>query len=120
MSSHSPLYGSMRPLSGSLGPRNGFGQEEVAKQEARTCALNCLAAAKTVIGDLNRISRIVRLTGYVCSADGFTNQAAVVNGASDFLEQALGEPGKHSRAAIGVYQLPLGVPVEVDMIVEVR
>ena len=93
--------------------------EDEARDAARICCLNALAAVKAEIGDLDRVTRVVRVTGYVASADGFTNQPAVINGASDLLVEAFGDKGRHSRTAIGVYQLPLGVPVEVDMIVEV-
>ncbi|MBV9280762.1 MAG: RidA family protein [Chloroflexi bacterium] len=93
--------------------------EDDARAAARIAALNCLAALKTVIGDLDAITRIVRVTGYVSSGSGFTNQPAVVNGASDFLLEVFGEIGQHSRAAIGVCQLPRNACVEIDMIVEV-
>lgn len=93
--------------------------EEEARNAARLAALNALAAIKTVVEDLDAVVRVVRLTGYVSSAPGFVNQPAVINGASDLLLQAFGERGRHSRAAVGVFQLPLGAPVEVDMIVEV-
>lgn len=94
--------------------------EDDAYECARVAALNCLAAIKTVVADLDSISRIVRVTGYVSSADGFTNQPAIVNGASDFLVELFAEAGHHARAAIGVSQLPLNAPVEIDMIVEVH
>lgn len=94
--------------------------EEDAHKAARICALNCLAAVKSEIGDLDRIVRVVRVTGYVASGENFTNQPAVINGASDLLLQVFGEAGRHSRAAVGVLQLPLGAPVEVDVIVEVE
>ena len=86
---------------------------------ARICALNALAAVKKEIGDLDRIRRVVKVTGYVASAAGFTDQPKVVDGASVFLNELLGEKGKHARAAVGVNELPLGVAVELEMIVEV-
>lgn len=94
--------------------------EDDAYQAARVAALNALAAIKSAVGDLDSITRIVRVTGYVNSAMGFTNQPVVVNGASDLLEQIFGDAGRHSRVAIGVFQLPLGSAVEVDVIAEVR
>jgi enamine deaminase RidA (YjgF/YER057c/UK114 family) len=92
---------------------------EEAAVAARLCALNALAAIKTAISDLDAIACIVRLTGYVSSAADFTDQPAVINGASDFLVDVFGEKGQHSRAALGVYQLPLGSSVELDLIVEI-
>jgi enamine deaminase RidA (YjgF/YER057c/UK114 family) len=86
---------------------------------ARLCALNALAAVKQEIGDLNHVRRIVKVTGYVASAAGFTEQPKVVDGASLFLGELLGESGQHARAAVGVNELPLGVAVELEMIVEV-
>lgn len=108
---------------GQLGLLGRVGQDLTvaqAQEAARRCALNCLAAVASVTGDLERVVRIVRLTGYVNSAADFTDQPAVVNGASDFLVELFGEAGKHSRTSVGVYQLPTGIPVEVDLIAEVR
>ena len=87
---------------------------------ARICALNALAAIKKEIGDLDRLRRVVKVTGYVASAAGFTDQPKVVDGASLFLGELLGEKGRHARAAVGVNELPLGVAVELEMIVEVE
>ncbi|MFE9743983.1 RidA family protein [Saccharothrix saharensis] len=91
---------------------------EEAKAHARTCALNALAAIDALVG-LDNVTRVVKLTGFVASADGFTGQPAVVNGASDLLGEVFGEAGQHARAAVGVAELPLGAPVEVDLIVEI-
>jgi enamine deaminase RidA (YjgF/YER057c/UK114 family) len=93
---------------------------EDGRAAARLCALSALAAVKREIGDLDRIRRIVKVTGYVASAAGFTDQPKVVDGASLFLGELLGEKGKHARAAVGVNELPLGVAVELEMIVEVE
>ena len=87
---------------------------------ARTCALNALAAAASAAGGLEAIRRIVKVTGFVASAPGFSGQPQVINGASEFLIEVFGEDGKHARSAIGVAELPLNAPVEVEMIVEVR
>ncbi len=90
------------------------------REAARLCALNMLAQAKAALaGDLERIRRIVRITGFVASAPGFSEQHLVVNGASDFLVEALGDRGKHARAAVGVAGLPLNAAVEVDAIIGV-
>jgi len=86
---------------------------------ARVTALNCLAAVKSVIDDLDRVKQIVRVTGFINSAPGFTDQPKVLNGASDLLVEIFGERGKHSRLAIGTSELPLGAPLEIDMVVEI-
>jgi enamine deaminase RidA (YjgF/YER057c/UK114 family) len=85
---------------------------------ARICALNALAAIDSLVG-LGRIVKIVKLTGFVASAEGFTGQPAVVNGASELFGDVLGELGRHARSAVGVAELPLGAPVEVEVIAEV-
>jgi enamine deaminase RidA (YjgF/YER057c/UK114 family) len=87
---------------------------------ARTCALNALAAAAAAAGGLDAISRIVKVTGFVASAPGFNGQPQVVNGASELLIEVFGDDGKHARSAVGVAELPLGAPVEVELIAEVR
>ena len=92
---------------------------EDGRAAARICALNALAAVKQEIGDLDRVQRIVKVTGYVASAAGFTDQPKVVDGASVLLNELLGEKGQHARAAVGVNELPLGAVVELEMIVEV-
>jgi enamine deaminase RidA (YjgF/YER057c/UK114 family) len=91
---------------------------ERAKELAARCALNGLAAVDALVG-LERIVRVVKVVGFVASAEGFTGQPGVINGASEFLVDVLGEAGRHARSAVGVAELPLGVPVEVEMIVEV-
>jgi enamine deaminase RidA (YjgF/YER057c/UK114 family) len=92
---------------------------ERAQEASRRCALQALAILRNELGTLDRLSRIVQLTVYVASAPGFTEQPAVANGASDLLVEVLGEDGRHTRAAVGVAELPLGAPVEVAMIAEV-
>jgi enamine deaminase RidA (YjgF/YER057c/UK114 family) len=89
-------------------------------QAAHLCAINALAAVKSVIGDLNRVERIVKVTGFVASADGFTKQPAVMNGCSELLKSIFGEAGSHARTSVGVAELPLGAAVEVEMIVQLR
>lgn len=91
---------------------------EVAAGQAQACALNALAAIKDVIGNLDRIVRVVKVVGFVASDPSFTGQPAVVNGASEFLGAALGDKGIHARSAVGVAALPLDAPVEVELIVE--
>lgn len=89
------------------------------RDAARWCAINILAQARAALGDLERIGRIVRITVYVASAPGFTEQHLVANGASDLLVEVLGERGRHARAAVGVAALPLNAPVEIDAIIEI-
>ena len=93
---------------------------EEAARLARICALSALAAAADVAGGLENISRIVKVVGFVASAPGFNGQPQVINGASELLIEVLGEDGRHARSAIGVAELPLNVPVEVELIAEVR
>jgi enamine deaminase RidA (YjgF/YER057c/UK114 family) len=87
---------------------------------ARTCALNALAAAAAAAGGLDAIGRIVKVTGFVASAPGFNGQPQVVNGASELLLEVFGEDGRHARSAVGVAELPLNAPVEVELIAELR
>lgn len=86
---------------------------------ARLCALQALAIARAELGSLDRVVRAVRVAGYVASAPGFTGHPAVVNGASQLLLDVFGEAGRHARIAIGVAELPAGVPVEVEFLFEV-
>jgi len=115
--------GQLPTVDGKL-PAVGKVGDEVSAQDAagmaRTCALNALAAAASAAGGLEAIRRIVKLTGFVASAPGFGGQAQVINGASELLIEVFGEDGKHSRSAIGVAELPLNAPVEVELIAEVR
>lgn len=92
---------------------------EQAQTAARQCTLNALAAIRSLTGDLSAITRIVKVTGFVASAPDFTAQPQVVNGASELLGEVFGDVGVHARSAVGVAVLPLDVPVEVEMIVEV-
>ena len=92
---------------------------EEAARLARTCALNGLAAVASVAGGLSAIRRIVKVTGFVASSPGFTGQSQVLNGASELLLEVLGEAGRHARSAVGVAELPLDAPVEVELIAEV-
>ncbi|MDQ0378677.1 RidA family protein [Amycolatopsis thermophila] len=91
---------------------------EEAKRYARTAALNALAAVDSLVG-LESIVRIVKVVGFVASAEGFTGQPAVINGASELFGEIFGDAGAHARSAVGVAELPLGAPVEVELIVEV-
>jgi enamine deaminase RidA (YjgF/YER057c/UK114 family) len=92
---------------------------EQAKVAARTCALNALAAVDALVG-IDAVIRIVKVVGFVASAPGFSGQPGVVNGASEVLGELFGAAGAHARSAVGVSELPLDAPVEVELIVEVR
>jgi enamine deaminase RidA (YjgF/YER057c/UK114 family) len=93
---------------------------EQAQDAARLALVNALAAVATETGSLRRIMRIIRLTGYVASAPGFTDQAQVMDAASQLLLDVFGEAGRSARSAIGVAELPLGVPVELELVVLLR
>lgn len=91
---------------------------EEAKKAAQTCALNALAAIDALVG-IDKVNRVVKVVGFVASAPGFSGQPGVVNGASEFLGEVFGDAGIHARSAVGVAELPLDAPVEVELIVEV-
>jgi len=111
-----PLVDGAIPMTGKVGDKVSA---EDAKKFAQVCALNALAAVETV-ADVNKIIRIVRVVGYVNGIAGFTSQPAVVNGASELFLHIWGEAGKHARSAIGVAELPLDAPVEVELTVELE
>lgn len=92
---------------------------EDAHAMAAQCALNAIAAIRSVIGDLDRVVRVVKVVGYVASDPAFSGQPGVINGASELLGAAFGDAGVHARSAVGVAVLPLDAPVEVDVVVEV-
>jgi enamine deaminase RidA (YjgF/YER057c/UK114 family) len=110
-----PLVDGKLPATGKVGAEV---TAEQAKELARICALNALAAVHSVIGDLDRIARVVKVVGFVASTPDFTGQPGVVNGASELLGEVLGEKGVHARSAVGVTVLPLDSPVEVEIQVE--
>ena len=115
-----PFSGGVLPETGKVGEGEGLVDPARAKEYAATCALNALAAAKTVLGDLDRVTRIVKVVGFVASHPSFTGAPGVVNGASELLGQVFAEAGQHARSAVGVVSLPLDAPVEVEVVVEVR
>ncbi|MEU2179559.1 RidA family protein [Streptomyces thermolilacinus] len=110
-----PMVDGKLPVTGKVGAEV---TPEEAYDLARVCALNALAAVKSVAGDLDRIARVVKVVGFVASAPDFTGQPAVLNGASELLGDLLGEAGVHARSAVGVAVLPLDAPVEVEIQVE--
>ncbi len=87
---------------------------------ARACGLALIAQAQAALGDLDRVVRVVKLTGFVASTPDFTDQPEVINGCSDLMVEVFGDAGKHARSAVGVYKLPLGFAVEIDAIIEVK
>jgi enamine deaminase RidA (YjgF/YER057c/UK114 family) len=101
------------------GKVGGSVDPEDAAADAKLCTLNALAAVHDLVG-LDSVARVVRVVGYVASAEGFTGQPRVVNGASELLGKIFGEAGQHARSAVGVAELPLNAPVEVELTVELR
>lgn len=114
--------GQLPMVNGELILKGLLGQDveiEDANKAARICTLNGLAAIKGLIGDLDKIKQIVRVVGYVASVPNFTQQPAVINGASELLLEIFGDKGKHARSAVGMAALPLNASVEVELTVEV-
>ncbi len=114
--------GQLPMVAGAMSATGKVGAEvdaETAKDLARICALNALAAVKSVTGDLAAVRRVVKVVGFVASAPGFTGQPGVVNGASELFGEVFGDAGRHARSAVGVAALPLDAPVEVEVVVEV-
>ena len=103
---------------GKVGEGEGFVSPEDAAGYARTCALNALAAVRSVTGSLDSIARVVKVVGFVASDPSFTGQPGVVNGASTVLGEIFGDAGLHARSAVGVAVLPLNSPVEVELVIE--
>ncbi|MBV9057909.1 MAG: RidA family protein [Pseudonocardiales bacterium] len=110
-----PLVGGVVAATGKLGAEIDTSQ---GQQLAETCVLNALAAVHDLVG-LDAVVRVVKVVGYVASVPGFTAQPAVLNGASELLGKIFGQAGTHARSAVGVAELPLGAPVEIELVVEV-
>jgi enamine deaminase RidA (YjgF/YER057c/UK114 family) len=113
-----PFVEGKLPATGKVGEGEGLISADDAAAYARTCALNALAAVRSVTGSLDAISRIVKVVGFVASDPSFTGQPAVINGASSVLGEIFGDAGVHARSAVGVAVLPLDSPVEVELVVE--
>jgi enamine deaminase RidA (YjgF/YER057c/UK114 family) len=114
--------GQLPMVDGSLAATGKVGAEvdpEDAAGLARICALNALAAVKAEVGDLDEVTRVIKVVGYVASAPTFTGQPAVINGASQLLGEVFGDAGRHARSAVGVAVLPLDAPVEVELVVQI-
>ena len=110
-----PMVDGVLPATGKVGAEI---DAETAKLLARNCVLNGLAAARSAIGSLDRITRVVKVVGFVASDPSFTGQPGVINGASELLGEIFGEAGAHARSAVGVAVLPLDAPVEVEFVFE--
>ncbi len=115
--------GQLPSIKGELKFKGKIGAEldiEDGAKAAEICALNCLSVIKSITGSLDKIEQIVKLTAFVNSADYFTDQPKVANGASELLGKIFGSKGKHVRSAVGVNELPLNAPIEIEMIVKVK
>ena len=117
LSGHGPGQGEGKIYQGKLGQDLTI---EEGYASARQVALCLLSTLKNTLGDLDRVKRIVKLVGFVNSAPGFTDQPKVVNGASDLFVEVFGDKGRHARSAVGMVELPGGIPVEIELIVEVE
>jgi enamine deaminase RidA (YjgF/YER057c/UK114 family) len=115
-----PMVSGALPATGKVGEGPGLVSAVDAHSFARQCALNAVAAAAAAVGGVDRLTGVVKVVGFVASAEGFTGQPGVVNGVSDLLAEVFGEAGRHARSAVGVAELPLGAPVEVEAILQVR
>ncbi len=114
-----PMVAGAMAATGKVGSGEGQVSPEVAKELAQVCALYAIAAIKGVIGDLDKVERVVKVVGFVASDPSFTGQPGVINGASEFLGKVFGDKGAHARSAVGVAALPLDAAVEVEVIVHV-
>jgi enamine deaminase RidA (YjgF/YER057c/UK114 family) len=114
-----PMVAGALPATGKVGDGPGLVPPADAAGMARQCALNALAAVRSVIGDLDRVDRVVKVVGFVASDPSFTGQPAVINGASEVLGEIFGDRGAHARSAVGVAALPLDAPVEVELMVSI-
>ena len=112
-----PMVSGALPATGKVGDGHGLVPADDAQQLARIATLNALAAVKSVLGSLDRVTQVVKVTGFVASDPSFIGQPAVVNGASLLLGEFFGDAGKHARSAVGVSVLPLDAPVEVELVV---
>ncbi|RLK47467.1 RidA family protein [Microbacterium telephonicum] len=111
-----PMVSGSLPATGKVGDGHGLVPAADAQAYARQCALNALAAAAAVAGGVDRIAKVVKVTGFVASVPEFTGQPGVINGASEVLGEIFGEAGRHARSAVGVPVLPLDSPVEVEVV----
>ncbi len=116
------VSGQLPLVKGELTIKGKVGSEvslEQGMEAARRASINAISVLKNELGQLRRVERIVKITGYIASAPGFNQQANVLNGASELFFQVFGEPGRHSRVAVGVFELPLDSPVEIEVIAQI-
>jgi enamine deaminase RidA (YjgF/YER057c/UK114 family) len=111
-----PMVSGALPATGKVGEGHGLVPPADAKDYARQCALNAIAAAADAAGGVDRLVRVVKVTGFVASVPDFTGQPVVINGASELLGEVFGDAGRHARSAVGVPVLPLDSPVEVEVV----
>ncbi|HJO07827.1 MAG TPA: RidA family protein [Chloroflexota bacterium] len=114
---HLPVTVDGKPWQGKVGAEYSI---EDGAEAARLTGLNILATVRDAVGSLDQVARVVKLTGFVNSAAGFNQQPAVINGCSDLFGEVFGDAGRHARSAVGVSELPLDTPVEIEAIIEVR
>ncbi|MGC1209219.1 MAG: RidA family protein [Ornithinimicrobium sp.] len=114
-SGQSPFVQGVLAATGKVGEGDNQVSPDIAKECARLCALNAIAAVKSVVGDLDQVVQVIKVLGFVASDSAFTGQADVINGASELLAAAFGDAGVHARSAVGVNVLPMDTPVEVEI-----
>ena len=112
-----PMVAGALVQTGKVGDGHGLVPAEDAAKLAEVCALNAIAAVKSIVGDLDKVAQVVKVVGFVASDPSFTGQPAVINGASELLGKAFGDAGIHARSAVGVAVLPMDAPVEVEIVV---
>jgi enamine deaminase RidA (YjgF/YER057c/UK114 family) len=117
LSGHGPIRDGKATARGKLGKELSV---EDGYKVAREVGMNLLASARTALGSLDKVKRVVKVLGMVASAEGFTDQPKVINGFSDLMVEVFGEAGRHARSAVGMAELPFGIPVEIEMILEVE
>ncbi|TDL45123.1 RidA family protein [Microbacterium oleivorans] len=111
-----PMVDGAMPATGKVGDSEGYVSADEAASLARQCALNAIAAAAAAVGGVDRLTGVVKVTGFVASAPEFTGHPAVINGASTVLGEIFGDAGRHARSAVGVAALPIDSPVEVEVV----
>lgn len=117
LAGHGPIKGGKATVRGKLGKELSI---EEGYRIARDVGLNLLATARAALGSLDKVKRVVKVLGMVASAEGFTDQPKVLNGFSDLMVEVFGESGRHARSAVGMAELPLGIPVEIEAVLEVE
>lgn len=115
-----PMVDGALPATGKVGAGPGLVDPQEAKGLARTAALNAIAAAASLVGDVEQIARVIKVVGFVASDTTFTGQPQVINGASQVLQDIFGDAGVHARSAVGVAVLPMDAPVEVELILQLH